>query len=395
MIKQRSSPTAEGLLRTLIGDQNQQNPGAKVELELVDATEVLPKLTARAAGGQALDMVESGGIAWVGLAEQKAFAELTPLFKRDKVDTALFLPEALAINGKDGKIWGWPSSVSADGIAYNLDLFDAMGLKPPPVNPDDTSWTIDRYVEYAQKLTKGREQFGSGGTLGLDLWTAGTYFGQGPWDEATKKAQMNTPNYIKGLQLGLDLRDKYRVVPTADEAANLMGGQSGPSFISGRIAMVLVGPFLINKPSFRWGLATLPYSGQGRNIAGRQWSHGIFMGAVPPPRQEAVWSVFKWLLKPENAGRYVVMNGHAVSALVKGGSDFPQQYYQQQSGADAKAYLLSAQRSRASGWGMLNHANYNDVDREHQPLWADLVAGKIAAGDYAQRAAELWTRGLA
>jgi hypothetical protein len=94
------------------------------------------------------------------------------------------------------------------------------------------------------------------------------------------------------------------------------------------------------------------------------------------------------------AGRYVVMNGHAVSALVKGGSDFPQQYYQQRSGADARAYLLSAQSSRASGWGMLNYPNYNDVDREHQPLWADLVAGRISPGEYAQRAADLWTRGL-
>ena len=40
--------------------------------------------------------------------------------------------------------------------------------------------------------------------------------------------------------------------------------------------------------------------------------------------------------------------------------------------------MLSAQRSRASGWGLLNYANYNDVDREHQPLWADLLATKIS-----------------
>ena len=53
--------------------------------------------------------------------------------------------------------------------------------------------------------------------------------------------------------------------------------------------------------------------------------------------------MLKWLLKPEHAGRYVVMNGHAVSALAKGGSDLPQQAYKDRSGADAGAYLLSAQ----------------------------------------------------
>jgi ABC-type glycerol-3-phosphate transport system substrate-binding protein len=394
LIKERSSPAAEDILRKLFAEHNEQNPQVQVEVEIVASAQVPVQLTARAAGGQAQDFVESGGFAWVGFAQQGMFTELTPFFKRDRIDSKLFLPEALNINSKDGKIWGWPSSISADAIAFNMDLFDAAGLKHPPVNPDDRTWTMERLLEVAQKLTKGREQFGLGNAIALDFWTAGTYFGQGPWDDAAKKALMNTPGYIKGLQFGLDVRDRFRLVPTSEEAAALMGGQRGAVFLSGKVAMQLVGPFVIDKPPFRWGLATLPYSGPGRNVSGRQWAHGIFMGAIPPARQDAVWSVLKWLLKPENAGRYVVMNGHAVSALVKGGSDFPQQYYQQRSGADARAYLLSAQYSRASGWGMLNYPNYNDVDREHQPLWRELVDGKISPGEYAQRAAELWTRGL-
>jgi hypothetical protein len=118
------------------------------------------------------------------------------------------------------------------------------------------------------------------------------------------------------------------------------------------------------------------------------------MGAVPTDRQEAGWQVLRRLLNPDLAGRYVVMNGHAVSALLKGGSDFPQQQYKERSGADPRAYLLSAQHSRASGWGMLNYAAYNDVAQQHAPLWSDLVGNKISAGEFAQRAAELWTRDL-
>lgn len=394
LIKERSSPAAEDVLRKLIAEHNAQNPRVQVDIELIAGAQVNTQLTTRAAGGQAQDFVESGGFAWVGFAEQGMFTELTPLFKRDRLDTKTFLPEAVSINSKEGKIWGWPSSVSADAIAVNLDLFAAAGLKPPPVNPDDRTWTMERLLEDAQKLTKGREQFGMGNALGLDFWTAGTFFGQGPWDDATRRAQTNTPNYIKGLQFALDLRDKFRVVPTADEGAAILAGQRGAVFLSGKVAMQGVGPFLIDKPPFRWTLATVPYSGQGRNISGRQWAHGIFMGAIPSARQDAVWQVLKWLLKPEYAGRYVVMNGHAVSALAKGGSDLPQQAYQERSGADAKAYLLMAQHSRASGWGLLNYASYNDVALEHQPLWADLVNTRISVGEYGQRAADLWNRGM-
>ena len=77
---------------------------------------------------------------------------------------------------------------------------------------------MEKLLEYAQKLTKGREQFGLGNAFGIDFWTAGTYFGQGPWDDTTRKAQTNTPNYSKGLQFALDLRDKFRLEPTTDEA---------------------------------------------------------------------------------------------------------------------------------------------------------------------------------
>ena len=86
LIKERSSPAAEDLLRKLVADHNAQNPRVQVMIELVPGTEVNTQLTTRAAGGQAQDFVESGGFAWVGFAEQGMFTELTPLLKRDKLD---------------------------------------------------------------------------------------------------------------------------------------------------------------------------------------------------------------------------------------------------------------------------------------------------------------------
>src|SRR5438093_12672567 len=53
MIKQRSSPAAEDILRKLFADHDQQEPAVQVDIELVESSDVLPKLTARAASGQA------------------------------------------------------------------------------------------------------------------------------------------------------------------------------------------------------------------------------------------------------------------------------------------------------------------------------------------------------
>ena len=106
LIKERSSPAAEDVLRKLIADHNAQNPRVQVDIELVAATQVNTQLTTRAAGGQAQDFVESGGFAWVGFAEQGMFTELTPLFKRDRLDTKTFLPEALASTARRARSGG-------------------------------------------------------------------------------------------------------------------------------------------------------------------------------------------------------------------------------------------------------------------------------------------------
>ena len=52
-------------------------------------------------------------------------------------------------------------TISADAMAYNLDLFEAAGVKAPPQDPDDRSWTMEAFLDYARKLTKGTQQLTS------------------------------------------------------------------------------------------------------------------------------------------------------------------------------------------------------------------------------------------
>jgi multiple sugar transport system substrate-binding protein len=285
----------------------------------------------------------------------------------------------------DGKQWGMPVSMSVDALTYNLDLFDAAGLKYPPLNPDDKSWTMEVFLEYAQRLTRGREQFGFSGSFsgGWPHVEAGHWFGQAPFDDKRKKAMMDAPNFRKAVQFWLDLGHKYRVQPNAEEA-RAVGG-----FNAGKIGMqVMWGTYKTGAVPFRWALATLPYSGPGRNMSGRMAPVGLHMGRTP--RAAQAWEVFKWLTRPENGARFPLTGGHSASPLVRGGSDLAQRLRREESGGvDHKAYVLQAQYSPLSAGGMHRYPNFPKVDEQLLAKWKDLQEQRIGVDEYCRAATEI------
>jgi multiple sugar transport system substrate-binding protein len=108
------------------------------------------KFIIRATGGDAADLVMNNWGTWSDLSEGGLLTELTPMMRRVKIGNDVFLPSAIETHTADGKLWRMPVSMSVDAIAYNLDLFEAAGLKPPPTDPTDKTWTMERFLEYAQ-----------------------------------------------------------------------------------------------------------------------------------------------------------------------------------------------------------------------------------------------------
>lgn len=381
--------------RRLFEDFSKQHPNVQVEVVVGPGGwgPAKEKFVVSHAGGQPLDLTQNGWGPWTDLSEGGVILELTPLFKRDKINLADFLPAALDVYSLDGKTWALPVSVSADALLYSVDLFEAAGLAVPPVNPEERNWTTDKYLEVAQKLTRG-DQFGFGGGVssfnGHGFGT-GTYFGQQPWDDQKRKAQLDTPPFITGLQYFVDLQHKWRVQPDAERAAALRG--TLPNILySGKIGMSVVGPFSPPRLQFRWALATLPYSGPGKNQSARMWPHGLHMGQVKD--KEPAWSVLKWLARPEHGGRFPLTAGHSVSPLLKGGSDVAQKAYRDQHGVDPKAWALQAQYSRPSGNGILKYAKFPEIDRELVPMYRQVQENQMAVGEYGRRAVEIIQRVL-
>lgn len=390
---QSSSPRLD-LQIAMYEELNKEFKPKGLEVEFVPTTSADTNVMAKAAtyhaAGTPADMFE-----WPRLWREieNIIGDLSPYFKRDKIDEKQWIPDSInALKDSSGKVWGMPVTISADAVAYNLDLFEASGIKPPPQDPDDKSWTMDLFLDYAKRLTKGEQQFGMEGkfTGGVDWMNWPSWFGYGPIDYANKKVTINTPGYQRGLQYWVDLTERHKVAPTSAQLNTLRSAPGQDSFLTGKVAMK--GIFnLATKPDFRWGLAAMPYTphpGQPRNVSARISVHALFMDSTAK-NKDGAWEVFKYWTRPETNARYVLSNGHIVSPLVKTGSEITLREFQQRMGADPKAFLLQAQRSKVDGWLYYLLKDQGRAREEIDKVFAEVKAGRMAVPEFTQRAQQL------
>jgi ABC-type glycerol-3-phosphate transport system substrate-binding protein len=245
MSYQTTSPKLE-MQVALYDELKQEYRPEGIEVEFINAAAasndlLLTKLFTMHAGGTPPDMWEWP---WLWRSLEGIIGEITTFMARDKIDEKQWIPTAIASMKQGAKVWGMPVSISADAMAYNLDLFERAGLKPPPQDPDDRSWTMDAYLELAKKLTKGTEQFGIGGSItgGVDWMNAPTYFGYGPVDLAAKKVTIDTPGFKSGLQFWVDLLNRHHVQPTSDELNTLRAAPGQAAFLTAIVATTTQAP---------------------------------------------------------------------------------------------------------------------------------------------------------
>lgn len=381
--------------QALYDDLSKEHPDIHVEVS--GGNDIEQIVLTRHAGGSPVDFFENDFGTWSDLATKGVVAELTPYFAKAKIGLDIFAPEAVRNYSLQGKTYGLPVSMSVDALAYNVDLFDANGLPHPPVDPKDPSWTMERFLEVAQKLTNGSDQYGFGGSAnGYDSGgvTDGTYFGMPGWDDVAQKSRFDSPEWAKGAQYWLDLRNKYKVQPNADQAKALRTTFTDP-FLSGKVGMNVV--YSISwKPEqihMKWALATIPYSGTGNNISGRMYPHGLHMEAASP-NKDKVWTIFQWLTVPANGGRYPLIAGHFVSPILNGGSDLAQKAAQTRLGVDPHAFVLEAPTLLPSGTGILKYATWPAILKQLTPMYAAVQAGTQTPDDYGRQAAKLVNDGI-
>ncbi|MDQ3700267.1 MAG: sugar ABC transporter substrate-binding protein [Chloroflexota bacterium] len=264
------------------------------------------KISTLVAAGTAPDVLYVGNGAQVTTrAAQGALLELGPLVRRDKFDTSDMFESAVALYQFCGKQYAYPIDFPNQQLYYNVDLFEQAGATLPPGSWNDDSWTFERFLDTARRVTKSPEA-GSGqwgymtGHTGFRSWwvwvaaNGGEYF-----DKDLKTCLLNEPPAVEAFQFLQDLVFKHQVMPTPAQGAEAGGTLNG--FINGRLAMST------NPPRFgelrtrfkqRWDVAPHP-RGTGsrarRACAGGGTGLALASSAAGGKNTNEAWELLKFL----------------------------------------------------------------------------------------------------
>ena len=281
------------------------------------------KLTSLVVGGQSPELwTHHGGRSFVDYMKNGWLEELTPLVARDKVDLNAFLPNTVEWFRNQNKLWAMPYYQSYGSfVFYNKQLIERGGLKPPPADPTDRTWTWDAMVDIAKKLT--RNTGGPDGQFGLTAFadsaqflsqTMAMLFGGDIFlpehykDGIAQRTQLDSPQAIEGHQARQDLIYRQQIVPTAADTRAL--GVTGDLFQAGKVALNLnagwqVRNYTLGIKDFQWGIAPIPAK---RKSSGPQFTDAWMLGKQAK-NKEAGWALIRHIITPEAQRAFIRTTG--------------------------------------------------------------------------------------
>lgn len=314
-----NDPDSMAALNKIAEEYNQSHTDTQVEFTFSTWEEHASKFSTLLAGDLAPDLAFPIGVQ--GIAEfYDEWVDVAPYIKKDNYDTSDFYGPALDLNHYPDKTIGLPIGVYTSVVFYNEDLFDKAGLPYPPAKYGDASWTYDKQVEIAKKMTfdaNGKDanspgfdaakinQWGWGGWCG-PFRTVPQKFGANPlgMDADYKKADMNTDGYLEAMQYVYDSIWTWHVRPTSAELASSFGGADNP-FEGGATAMWECFSWMAyaypNFEHFNWNVAPVPAGPHGDVVS----STNADTFAIPKHSKhpEQAWEVAKWLMEPDQLSR--------------------------------------------------------------------------------------------
>lgn len=254
-------PTWEawGDLQELGREFERENPGVRVRfLSDVGGADQLAKLKIMLAARQPLD------VTWLDVVELSAFLDdgavldLQPFIERDPDwrPEEFFDGPLEALRGRDGHLYGLPSTFTPYVMYFNKDLLDREGISYPK-----PGWTWDDLLEIARRCTKRPGQYGISITQWLQalapwIWQNGGEF----LDENLGRCILDSPEAVGALRF---LTDLFFVERVASTDATYEAQLTRSLFQDGRVA--LYGPVgywevyrFKNITRFRWDVCPLP-----------------------------------------------------------------------------------------------------------------------------------------
>lgn len=183
----------------------------------------------------------------------------------------------------EGAIYGLPKDLGPFALGYNKTMFEEAGI---PLPDKDKPYSLEQFIEVAQKLTKDKngdgknDQFGAGFNIQWALQPIAWSNGADWIDETGTKVTIDTPEFAEAVQWFADQQNKYEITPSIAEAQTLDTYQR---WMKGELAFFPVGPWdmatYAEQLKFEYDLIPWPAGKTGKPAA---WvgSLGIGVGAT-------------------------------------------------------------------------------------------------------------------
>jgi multiple sugar transport system substrate-binding protein len=266
-----------------------------VELQMVPGSGYWDKFKVMMASKQLPDILRSDDD-WVGeYFVRDQFMDLTDLVKRD-IDTSKFFKDGWIPFMYKGRIYALPFKGDVVGMYYNNAMFKAAGVADPKAGI-----AYEQFLAAARKMTT--EKDGRPYTYGFGIRTQWLYPQTWIWragghifNKEKTKSILNEPAAVAGLQAYTDLRNKWKVAPSASTEKE---EGSDTLFKAGRLAMWENGNWglLAYRDSRKAGTldfgVAMPVKGPANSLT-RATYEGWSMPSYAQ-NKEAAWEVMKWL----------------------------------------------------------------------------------------------------
>ncbi len=269
---------AEAQLRQKLFNQFEAaNPDIKIATQL-DGTAHLQKLNTEIAGGNPPDLMMSWELDYGAYAKRGVLLDLDQFIKNDSEFQHTVMPQqykaVLDMFSYGSKLWVLPEQVTDTVLFYNKDHVKQAGLQMP-TSWDDPTWTWDRFLEYATKLTQKRgsrvTRYGY-----TDMWwyaltassviaaaNGGDWFSQ-PVNPPAGSSNLSDPKIAKAIQWYADLTNVHNVAPGNRTLTTTPGFQL---FMTGKASMGIVGhwfyPAFAGTSGLNFDLAPVPIGPDG------------------------------------------------------------------------------------------------------------------------------------
>lgn len=253
--------------------------------------------------------------------------DLTSLAKKHEKTLRMNDFYKVALEGATYKdqLRGIPFLQAYTACFFNATLFDKAGVSYPPTDWADKTWTWEKMIETAKKLTRDvngdgrideygvvetRDIFELAWGWGGDMFPKESYI-SGPPTKVALDDQKNYKALVTALQNKADLTYKHKVSPTPAQLQVIE--QMGPVLKTGKAGMVMSGDWAIWQPlpkNFKWGIAAVPYSHPERKVCLYTDPMEISSKTKHP---EEVWEFVQYLVSDEVQKIFGQRTGRIVS----------------------------------------------------------------------------------